>query len=109
MRGKLYVRAMDRIKGQIVEILAANRVLVEIVFIGNYNRQGYPDFVQVRFTDLSPPYTKDVPEAEVVTALNKHILGAQVSLQVRSKDQDGTLVGRLQLEGVRFRGKRKRV
>jgi hypothetical protein len=100
---------MDRIKGQIAEILAPDRVLVEIAFIGNYNRHNYPDFVQVRFTDLSPPYTKDVPEAEVVTALNKHILGTQVSVQVRSRDQDGTFVGRLQLEGVRFRGKRKHV
>ena len=100
---------MDLIKGQIAEILAPDRVLVEIAFIGNYNRHGYPDFVQVRFTDVSPPYTKDVPEAEIVAALNKHILGAQVSVQVRSRDQDGALVGRLQLEGVRFRGKRKHV
>ena len=100
---------MDRIKGQISEILAPDRVLVEIAFTGNYNRHGYPDFVQVRFTDLSPPYTKDVPEAGTVTALNKHILGAQVSIQVRSRDLDGAFVGRLQLEGVRFRGKRKPV
>lgn len=100
---------MDRIKGQVSEILAPDRVLVEIAFLGNYNRHGYPDFVQVRFTDLSPPYTKDVPEAETVTALNKHILGAQVSIQVRSRDLDGALVGRLQLEGVRFRGKREHV
>ncbi|MBC8166860.1 MAG: hypothetical protein H7Y20_13450 [Bryobacteraceae bacterium] len=100
---------MDLIKGQISEILAPDRVLVEIAFIGNYNRHGYPDFVQVRFTDLSPPYTKDVPEAEIVTTLNKHILGTQVSVQVRTRDQDGTLVGRLQLEAVRFRGKRKHV
>jgi len=100
---------MDRIKGQIVEILAPDRVLVEIAFIGNYNRHGYPDFVPVRFTDLSPPYTKDVPEAEIMTTLNKHILGAHVSMQVRSRDQDGSLVGRLQLEGVRLRGKRRHV
>src|SRR5688572_26040271 len=100
---------MDRIKGQIVEILAPDRVLVDIAFVGNYNQDHYPDIVQVRFTDLSPPYTKDVPEAEVVTTLNQHILGAQVSIQVRAKDQDGALVGRLQLEGVRFRGKRKQV
>jgi len=84
-------------------------VLIEIAFIGNYNRDGYPDFVEVRFTDLSPPYTKDVPDAEIVTALNKHLLGLQASVQVRSKDSDGALVGRLQLEGVRFRGKRKHV
>lgn len=100
---------MDRIKGQIVEILAADRVLVEIAFIGNYNRQGYPDFVPVRFTDLSPPYTKDVPESEIVSVLNQSILGAQVSVQVRSKEPDGALAGRLQLEGVQFRGRRKSV
>jgi hypothetical protein len=100
---------MDRIKGQISEILAADRVLVEIAFVGNYNQHGYPDFVQVRITDVSPPYTKDVPHAEIVATLNKHILGAQVSIQVRSRDQDGVFVGRLQLEGVRFRGKRKHV
>ena len=100
---------MDRIKGQVVEILAPDRVLVEIAFIGNYNRQGYPDFVPVRFTDLSPPYTRDVPEFEIVSVLNRSILGAQVSFQVRSREPGGALVGRLQLEGVRFRGKRKHV
>ena len=100
---------MDRIKGQISEILGPDRVLVEIAFVGNYNRGDYPDFVQVRFTDLSPPFTKDVPAEEIVATLNKHILGTQASIQVRSREQDGTLVGRLQLEGVRFRGKKKHV
>ncbi len=78
---------MDRIKGQIVEILAPDRVLVEIAFIGNYNRQGYPDFVPVRFTDLSPPYTKDVPESEIVSVLNQSILGAQVSVQAAPRSR----------------------
>lgn len=100
---------MDRIKGVIAEVLAPDRVLMEIDFIGTYNRHDYPDFVQVRFTDLSPPYIKDVSEVEIVPTLNKCILGAQASVQVRARDPDGALVGRLQLEGVRFRGKRKHV
>jgi|UniRef100_UPI0037849553 hypothetical protein len=98
---------MDRIKGQVVEILAPNRVLFEIAFVGNYNKRNYADVVEVRFTDLTPPYDKDASGSEIIGILNNSILGVQASLQVQSKDVDGTLVGRLKLEGVAFRRKRK--
>lgn len=98
---------MDRVRGHVIEVLAPNRVLFEISYVGSYNKGGYPDYVAVRFTDLTPPFLKNVAEAEAMLVLNKNILGVEASLQVRSKDQDGTQVGRLKLEGVRFRRKRK--
>lgn len=98
---------MDRVRGHVIEVLAFNRVRFEISYTGNYNKGRYPDCVVVRFTDLTPPFLKNVSEADAMLVLNKNILGVDASLQVQSKDLDGALVGRLKLEGVRFRRKRK--
>jgi hypothetical protein len=99
---------MDRVRGQIAEVTGPDRVLLEIERVGNYNSSRYPDVVEVRFTDLSPPYLVDVQDSERVDVLNRSVLGVEAALQISSRDLDGTLVGKLTLEGVRFRGKRRR-
>lgn len=48
-------------------------MLFEIAFIGNYNRQDYPDVVEVRFTDLCPPYVKGVAEQQKAQLLMDEI------------------------------------
>ncbi|WP_035602841.1 hypothetical protein [Haloferula sp. BvORR071] len=99
---------MDRLRGRIAEVLGADRVLLEPVYVGKYNRQDYTDLVEVRIAELVPPYLTGVPEEERMASLNQTVLGVEAAVQVRSKDPDGALVGKLVLEGVRFRGKRKR-
>jgi hypothetical protein len=98
---------MDRVRGQIAEVIGPDRVLLEIARVGNYNSSRYPDVVVVRFTDLAPPYLANVQESERVEALNRTVLGVEAALQISSRDLDGALVGKLTLEGVRFRGKRR--
>ncbi|MCW1883536.1 hypothetical protein OKA04_02280 [Luteolibacter flavescens] len=89
-------------------MIGPDRISLEIAFIGNYNARRYPNVVTVRFTDLSPPYLAGVEASDRVEVLNRSVLGVDASLQVSSRDFDGALVGKLTLEGVRFRGKRRK-
>ena len=97
---------MKRIKGNVVEILTADTLLIEVEFVGRFNTSGLPDLVKVRFSDISPPYPKHLQTNEVVDVLNRSVLGAYVSANISGPDGDGVFSGKISREEPSFRGKR---
>ncbi len=98
---------MKRIKGNVVEILAPDTVVIEVVFVGKFNSSDLPDLVKVRFSELSPPYPKHLQPEQVVEALNGSILGAYVSANINGPDSHGIFTGKISREEPAFRGKRR--
>jgi hypothetical protein len=98
---------MKRIKGNVVEILAPDTVLIEVAFVGKFNSSDLPDLVKVRFSELSPPYPKHLEPEQVVEALNGSILGAYVSANINGPDSHGIFAGKISREEPAFRGKRR--
>ncbi len=98
---------MNLIKGDVVEIISADTLLIEVRFIGNFNSKGLPDLIKVRFSALSPPYTKGVAPEYIVETLNKTLLGVYVSANVSGPDLNGVYKGKVTREGAYFRRKKK--
>ena len=98
---------MKRIKGSVVEILTPDTVLIEVEFVGKFNYCDLPDLVKVRFSEISPPYSKQLPPEKILEALNRSILGAYVSANISGPDSNGIFTGKISREEPEFRGKRR--
>lgn len=95
---------MDRIKGTVVEILAADTILVDVAFIGKFNAHNLPDVVKIRFSDLSPPYLRDATPEQAVSVLNNRLLGQRISANIGAPDAEGDFRGKVVCEGSFYRG-----
>lgn len=98
---------MERIKGIVAEVLAADTLLIEVAFVGNFNQRGLPGLVKVRFEALSPPFLKGVPPEQAIDVLNKTLLGQRVAANIGNPDASGVFRGKVTCDGPYYRRKKK--
>lgn len=98
---------MNTIKGTVVEILGPDLLQIEVAYVGKSNNREIDSLIKVRFSAISPPYTKGLEGEQLVQALNESILGAYVSANIGHPDYHGVCRGKISREGPTFRGKRR--
>ena len=94
---------MLKIKGTVVDVESHDTLLIEVDFVGKFNTRNLPDVVTVRFSELSPPYTKNLTPTEAVDALRNSILGAYVSANIGGPDASEVFIGKVRREEPSFR------
>ncbi len=99
----------DYVKGTVEQILAEDRILVQITFVGNTNRAEYEDIEAFTIAKLEPPFLKNIPQSKQIARLEKKLLGETVYCYLLGKLESGEYKARVVCDGAKFRGKRKRI